>query len=205
YPLGIPLGGAAALYLLAASRDERDPWTRRTTIIVVVLFVAYVGAAAAGQRGFPASELIHGGLAFAAAWFAGDRTRLQREQIAELEERAMRAERDAQRERLLAASEERARIARDLHDSVGHAISVIAVRAGAARLRHDEDPDRSLLALEAVEEVARQTVEEIEQLVSTLREGCSANGVVEDPAGLASLDTLIAHREAAGLGGAFGA
>ena len=103
------------------------------------------------------------------------------------------------RERLLAAAEERARIARDLHDSAGHAISVIAVRAGAARLRHHQDPDRSLRALEVIEEVARRTAEEIDQIVGTLREGGSANGAVEAPSGLASLDALIAHHAAAGL------
>jgi signal transduction histidine kinase len=199
YSVGLPLGSTAALYLLAASRERETPWTRRSTAAVAGLFVTYVGATAAGQGSFPGIELFHTGLAWAVAWFAGERTRLRREQMAELRERALRAEREAERERLLAVAEERTRIARDLHDSVGHAISVIAVRAGAARLRHDEDPDRALLALQAVEEVARQTVEDIEQIVGTLREGDSVNGVLEAPPGLSSLDTLIAHREEGGL------
>jgi signal transduction histidine kinase len=199
YRIDLLLGSTVALYLLAASREPKTPWTRRTTVTVLGLLVAYLGAAAAAQRSFPASELLHTGLAWAVAWFAGERTRLRREQVAELSERAVRAEREAERERLLAAAEERARIARDLHDSAGHAISVIAVRAGAARLRHHQDPDRSLAALEAIEELARQTAEEIDQLVGTLRESGSANGAVEAPPGLASLDTLIAHQQAAGL------
>jgi signal transduction histidine kinase len=199
YRIDLLLGPTAALYLLAASRQPQTPWTPRTTVTVAGLLVAYLAAAAAAQRSFPASELLHTGLAWAVAWFAGERTRLRREQTAELSERALRAERDAERERLLAAATERARIARDLHDSAGHAISVIAVRAGAARLRHHQDPDRSLSALEAIEELARQTAEEIDQLVGTLREGGPANGVVEPPLGLASLDTLIAHQQAAGL------
>jgi len=161
--------------------------------------IAASGAAAAAQATFPASELLHTGLAWAVAWFAGERTRLRREQIAELKDRALRVEREAERERLLAAAQERARIARDLHDSAGHAISVIAVRAGAARLRHHQDPGRSLPALAAIEELARQTAEEIDQLVGTLREGGSANGDLEAPPGLASLDTLITHHQAAGL------
>jgi signal transduction histidine kinase len=197
YPIGLPLGPTMALYLLAASRGPRAPWTGRTTALVVALFVTYMAAAASAQGSLPEIEL-HTGVAWAAAWFAGERTRLRREQIAELEERAHRFEREAERERRLAAAEERARIARDLHDSAGHAISVISVRAGAARLRHHQDPDRSLRALEAIEELARQTVDEIDQMVGTLREG-SANGTVEAPPGLASLDTLIAQREAAGL------
>jgi signal transduction histidine kinase len=199
YRMDLLLGPAVALYLLAASRQPQAPWTRRTTITVVGLLVAYLAAAAAAQGTFPASELLHTGLAWAVAWFAGERTRLRREQIAGLRARAVRAEREAERERLLAAAEERARIARDLHDSAGHAISVIAVRAGAARLRYHQEPDRSLAALAAIEELARHTAEEIDQLVGTLREGGSANGVVEAPLGLGSLDTLIARHRVAGL------
>jgi signal transduction histidine kinase len=199
YPLDLMLGAAAALYLLAASRGPQTPWTRRITATVVGMFVAYLGATAAAQGTFPGIALLHTGLAWAVAWFAGESTRLRRAQVAELRARAVRAERDAERERLLALAEERARIARDLHDSAGHAITVIAVRAGAARLRHQQDPDRSLLALRAVEELARQTAEEIDQIVGTLRQDSPADGVVEAPPGLASLDTLIAHHMAAGL------
>ena len=199
YRIDLLLGPTAALYLLAASRRPQAPWTRRTTATVVGLLVAYLGAAAAAQGTFPTSELLHTGLAWAVAWFAGERTRLRREQVAELRDRALRAERDAERERLLAIAEERARIARDLHDSAGHAISVIAVRAGAARLRHHQDPDRSLVALEAIEGLARQTAGEIDQLVGTLRDGGSASGAVEAPLGLGSLDTLLDHHRAAGL------
>src|SRR5262245_51923866 len=199
YPADLLVGPTVALYLLAASRDQETPWTRRTSVIVVGLLVAYLAAAAAAQQRFPASELLHTGLAWAAAWFAGERTRLRREHLAELRDRAQRTELAAERERLLAAATERARIARDLHDSAGHAISVIAVRAGAARLRHRQDPERSLVALEAIEELARQTAAEIDQLVGTLREGGAADGAVEAPHGLASLDTLIARHQAAGL------
>ena len=199
YRIDLLLGPTAALYLLAASRERQTPWTRRTTVTVVGLLLAYLGAAAVAQGTVPASELLHTGLAWAVAWFAGERTRLRREQIAELSQRALRAEREAERERLLAAAEERARIARDLHDSAGHTISVIAVRAGAARMRHRQDPDRSLAALEAIEQLARQTVAEIDQLVGALRDNGSPSGVIEASLGLASLDTLIAHHAAAGL------
>jgi signal transduction histidine kinase len=199
YRIDLLLGPTAALYLLAASRHQEAPWTRGTTVTVVGLFVAYLGASGAAQGAFSGSELLHTGLAWSVAWFAGERTRLRREHVAGLSERAERTEREAERERLLVAAEERARIARDLHDSAGHAISVIAVRAGAARLRHGQDPDRTLAALEAIEELARQTVGEIDQIVGKLREGGSGNGAVEAPPGLASLDALIAHQSAAGL------
>ncbi|MGH8925120.1 MAG: sensor histidine kinase [Acidimicrobiia bacterium] len=198
YPLDLMLGPTVALYLLSASREPQAPWTWRTTATVMAMLMAYLAATAAAHRAVPGIELLHTGLAWAVAWFAGERTRLRREQITELRERAHQAERDRERERLLAVAEERARIARDLHDSAGHAINVIGVRAGAARMRHHQDPDRSLRALEAIEEVARQTVEEIDHIVATLRQGGPANPV-EAPIGLASLNTLIGHHAAAGL------
>ncbi len=198
YPVDLVPGPTVAVYLLAASRERQTPWTRRTTATVVGLFAAYLAATAAAQGSFPAIQLLHTGMAWAVAWFAGERTRLRREQMIELRERAARAEREAERERLLAVAEERARIARDLHDSAGHAINVIAVRAGAARLRHHQEPDRSLVALQAVEKLAQQTAEEIDQIVGTLRAGDPTDGVVEAPSGLGSLGTLIARHVAGG-------
>jgi signal transduction histidine kinase len=164
--------------------------------VVVSLFAAWVVATGARQDFFAAGELFHGGLAFATCWFAGERTRLRREQIAELEARADRAEREAESERRLAVAEERARIARDLHDSAGHAINVIGVLAGAARLRHDVDLDRTRRTLETIEEVARETVGELDQILHTLRDGTSE---VTAPHGLASLETLVAYHTTAGL------
>ena len=199
YRMDLLIGPTTALYLFAASREPEVPWSRRSTVTVVGMFVAYLGAAALAQGNLPGIELIHTGLAWAVAWFAGERTRLRREQIADLGARALHAERDLERERQLAAAEERARIARDLHDTAGHAINAIAVRAGAARLRHKKDPERSLLALEAIEKVARQTAEEIDQIVVNLRGDPAGDGVVEAPIGLASLDTLVASHRQAGL------
>ena len=195
YTLWIPLGASVALFLLAASRDEDDPWTRHTTATVFAAFGAYLTAAGVADGAVPGAELLHGGLAFAVAWFAGERTRLRRVHIAELKERAARAERDADRERRLAVAEERARISRDLHDAAGHAINVITVRAGAARTRND--PERSQAALEIIEELARQTAAEIDAIVGSLRDRGAANGTA--PLGLAALDTLIAGHAATGL------
>jgi signal transduction histidine kinase len=195
YALGVPLGPAVAVYLLAASRDEAHPWTPRTATTVAGLSAAFLAAAAIG--GVPAVDLVqHAGLPWAVAWFAGERTRLRRAHIADLEERAGRAEREAEQERRLAVAEERARIARDLHDSAGHALNVIAIRAGTARLRPPQDAQQ---AWSEVEKLARQSVAELDQLVGALRTGQPTNIAVEAPAGLASLNTLLGQHTAAGL------
>jgi signal transduction histidine kinase len=199
YPGGPPLGATIALYLVAATRDESRPWTRAITALVVGLFSVHIAAFALGHGTVPEVEFAIGALVWAVAWFAGERTRLRRERLAELEQRAVRAERETARERRLAVAEERARIARDLHDSAAHAINVIAVQAGAARLLRERDPARSERALRTIEDVARATVAEIDQIVHSLREPESSTNGVEPAPGLAALDTLIAQRTAAGL------
>jgi signal transduction histidine kinase len=197
YPEGPPIGPTVALYFLALSRAEG--WRRSAPIIGLVagLFALHLTASGIGRERFPGGELLLGAILWSGVWIAGDRTRLRRERIAALEERALRAEREAERERRLAAAEERARIARDLHDSAGHAINVILVQAGAARLLQQQDPERAREALETVEEVARETIDEIDRLVGALREGGSAD--VEPPPGLAALDGLVERHRSAGL------
>jgi signal transduction histidine kinase len=197
YRIGLPLGPIAALYLFAASRDEQDAWTRRDTVVVASLLLGYLGATALAEGGIPWSELFHTGLAWAVAWFAGERTRLMHEHLVELSERARRVELEGEHERRLAVAEERARIARDLHDAAANAVNVIAVRAGTARIRRDAD--RSQMALEAIEELARRTAAEIDQIVGALRDRGSSDGAVDAPPGLASLETLLAPHVAAGL------
>lgn len=199
YRVDLPIGPAVALYLLAASRDADHPWQRKDTAAAVGALGVFVAASGAGIGGFPSNELLHGGLVWTAAWFAGERTRLRREQIAELQQRAWRAERDADRDRRLAIAEERARIARDLHDSAGHAINVIAVRASAGRLGYEQQPERARLALEAIEDLARQTAGEIDEIVHSLRHTDGANAAPLIPTGLASLETLVTHHTSAGL------
>jgi signal transduction histidine kinase len=199
YPVDLLLGPAAAIYLYAASRTSRAPWTGTATVTVVTMFAAYLVAATIAIGAVPAIPLLHTGMAWAVAWFAGERTRLRREHLDDLHARAARAEHDAERERQLAVAEERARIARDLHDSAGHAISLIAVRAGAARLRHASEPQRSGAALQSIEDLARDTAAEIDHLVGSLRNGDPADPDGTAPAGLASLEMLIARQSEAGL------
>jgi signal transduction histidine kinase len=192
-PAGPPLGPTVALFSVGAAGGRE----RRTLVVVVLVFAAHVTASGVARDAFPAAELALGITVWGGAWLAGERTRLRRERMAELEERAARAKRDAERERRLAAAEERMRIARDLHDSAGHAINVILVHAGLGRLQTDRDPAAARAAFETIEEVARETVGEIDQMVRVLRE--DPGDGVEPPPGIAALDQLVARHRAAGL------
>ena len=197
YPPGPPIGPGVALFFVGSSGARLAGSFSATIALIASLLVVHVAAAGIAKGSFPGPELLLGGPFFAAAWFAGDRTRLRRERVAELEERARRAERETERERQLAVAEERTRISRDLHDSAGHAINVILVHAGAARLLSEKDPERSREALRTIENVARETLTEIDQLVHALREDDSA--AVEPPAGLAALASLVQRHRDAGL------
>ena len=125
------------------------------------------------------------------------RARLRRARVAELERRAARAEHEAVRERRHAAAEERRRIARELHDSAGHAINTILLQAGAARLLHERDPERSRQAIATVEQVARDTIGEIDRLVYALREDPDDRAPV--PADPALIEELLDRHRADGL------
>jgi signal transduction histidine kinase len=198
-PAGPPLGPTVGVYLVAFASDGSRARTRLTLTVVGVMLVAHLAATGLAQDGFPGVETLFGVLTWGGAWLAGDRTRLRRERMTELEERAVRAERDAERERLLAVAEERGRIARDLHDSAGHAMNVILVHAGMGRLQSESDPDGAREAFATIEEVARETVGEIDQMVRVLRKDSPPPGEVEPPPGLAALDGVVQRHRAAGL------
>jgi signal transduction histidine kinase len=197
YPDGPPIGPILALFFVGSSGARvRGSLPATIALIVGTLAIHLVGETIDNER-FPGPELLLGGLLWFAAWGAGDRLRLRRERMAELEDRARRTEREREREQQLAVAEERTRIARDLHDSAGHAINVILVHAGAARLLRDKSPERSWRAIETIEEVARETLGEIDQLVHALRDEDGRG--LEPPASLAALDPLLQRHRDAGL------
>ena len=83
--------------------------------------------------GHSASEPVFVPLEFAISWVAGFGVRERAEQAEAAEERATRAEREREAGARIAVAEERARIARELHDIVAHAVSVMVLQVGAVR------------------------------------------------------------------------
>ncbi|GAA4924778.1 sensor histidine kinase [Streptomyces coeruleoprunus] len=105
------------------------------------------------------------------------------------------ADRLAAAERRAAELAARNRLARELHDSVGHALSAVTLQAGAARRVLDGGPDADLgfvrEALTAIEETTRRTVGELDSVLGLLRQG-EDDGELSGP-GLEALDVLLAH------------
>ena len=125
--------------------------------------------------------LILVGAAVGAGYLVRDRSRqadLLRELAAENERLAVQAE--------------RARIARELHDAVAHAVSIMVVQAGAAEQVLDAEPERARAPLQAIQQAGRRAHDELRRMVGILREGAE-----HDPTpGLAQLPALV---EGAGL------
>jgi signal transduction histidine kinase len=120
---------------------------------------------------------------FGAAWFLGYSIRTRNEYAIALEKN-----REALAER--AVQDERTRIARELHDAVGHSISVMVLHAGGAERVLDSNPDRARRAMVAVGDVGRAALAEMDQLLGILRAADGEANPILRPS-LTNLDDLV--------------
>jgi signal transduction histidine kinase len=131
---------------------------------------------------------------------AGDSSRNRRAYLAEMERRAARAELEREQDARRRVAEERLRIARDLHDSVGHHLALISVQSDVAARAIDSDASASREAMQHVKSASRKALAELRDTVSLLREPGAPVAPTEIPAaGLDALDELLGGLRAAGL------
>jgi signal transduction histidine kinase len=137
-------------------------------------------------------------LVFTVAWGIGFALGRKFEEADEAKERLARAERERAEQARFAVAEERTRIARELHDVVGHSVSVMTVQASAARrlLRPHQAKERE--ALLVVEQTGREALAEMRRMVGVLRRPEEAPALAPQPS-LESLEQLVAHMREAGL------
>jgi len=129
--------------------------------------------------------------------YLGREVNQRRSETRQLEERAASAEREREERARAAVADERARIARELHDVVAHQIVLMTVQAeGAARLPADDPRIREALA--TISGAGREGLSEMRRMVGLLREPADDDSLAPQP-GLADLDPLIAHFGEAGL------
>jgi signal transduction histidine kinase len=183
--------GMAAAYLLG---NLRDAVRARVGLAVVVGCVAVI---VSNQPTYSTSELVFIPLLFGICWLAGFALRERAEQAEAAEERATQAEREREAAARIAVAEERARIARELHDIVAHSVSVMVLQIGAVRHRLPSDAeDRE--ALRGVEEAGRTALAEMRRLLAAMRPDDDDAELTPQP-GLDGLDALADEVGRAGL------
>lgn len=194
-PNGAVFGIVVALYSIAAHGDQRDAVWSGVITMAVLVYIAVRYWEFVGIAGAAANYLI-----FGTAWAVGWAARNRRLLLRELEARAQRAEETREHEARRAVAAERSRIARELHDVVAHAVSVMVVQAGAARRQLDRDPDGAREAVMAVESTGRTALDELRRLLGVLRAGVpsDADGLAPQPT-LGSLGALVDRMRATGL------
>ncbi len=195
-PLGLPvfvLGPAVlvALYTFAVLRDRRWSLAGLTAVELAVLVAATTG-------GLQWDSWLLYALLVGGSWLLGFGMRHWQLTAREAAERADQLARAREELAGLAVTQERVRIARELHDMVAHSMSVIAVQAATGRLVLERDPARAGEALSEIEVASRSALDEMRQLLTVLRDGGSSTGRDPTPA-LADLHDLVARMTKAGL------
>jgi signal transduction histidine kinase len=174
---------------------------RRRSLVVAGLLVLILGAF--HTFGAPAQWLGPENIALAAlgglAVAAGEASRSRRAYLAEVLLRAADAERDRQAQARRQVTEERLRIARELHDSVGHHLALINVQAGVARHVMTGSPAATVETLARIRDGSRAALEELRDTVGLLRQPGEPSAPTEPTVGLDSLGDLITAYERSGL------
>jgi signal transduction histidine kinase len=131
-------------------------------------------------------------------WLVGRIVATRVELAAELSDKADRLEREQDKQAQLAVAQERARIARELHDVVAHNVSVMVVQAAAARRMIDHDASKAKEALGSVEQTGRSALREMRRVVGMLGQGDEELALAPQPS-VDELDWLIERAREAGL------
>ncbi len=184
--------GMAASFLLGNLRDAREAWVGLGVSLGGAVIVVF------NRPEHSAGELVFIPLLFGICWLAGFALRERAEQVEAAEARAALAEREREVATRIAVAEERARIARELHDVVAHAVSVMVLQVGAVRhklpdaLADEED------ALRGVERTGRTALVEMRRLLGAMRRDDDGLELGPQP-GLDELDALLDEVGRAGL------
>jgi signal transduction histidine kinase len=189
------LNAFAMLFGIALHSDRR----RSLIAFVATLTVMMVALAAQPDDVTNISTWISNVLCIIVAWLLGDNWRLRRSRWVGLQERNAFLEREQadQAHKILVA--ERLRIARELHDSVAHSMSVIAVQAGMGHHVIDTQPAESKRALAAIEATSRDALIEMRRLLGVLRQEGEETAALVPAPGIGDLPALVTQAHSAGV------
>jgi signal transduction histidine kinase len=135
---------------------------------------------------------------FVGAWVLGRAVRSRQRRAVEAENQVLVIEREREQTMRAAIADERARIARELHDIVAHGVSVMVLQAGAARQTLDRDPGKVRQLLVTVEQMGRQSLEEMHRMLGVLRR-TGEDVALEPPLTLGAIGQLLDDVRQTGL------
>ncbi|HZB85707.1 MAG TPA: sensor histidine kinase [Gaiellaceae bacterium] len=184
--------GLASAFLLGNLRDSRQAWTGLAIVVAGITTVIY------NIPGHANAELLIIPVDFAISWAAGFALRARAEQADAAEVRAAQAEREREAAARVAVAEERSRIARELHDIVAHAVSVMVLQVGAVRHKLPDALAEDRDALRGVERAGRTALAEMRRLLAAMRRDGDDVEFTPQP-GLDGLDSLLKEVGRAGL------
>ena len=192
FTVSIFVAGMAAAFLLGNLRDDLQARLGLAVVLGGAAIVVY------NKPDHAPGEFIFLPILFGIGWLAGFAVRERAEQAEAAEVRATQAEREREAATRIAVAEERARIARELHDIVAHAVSVMVLQTGAVRHGLPQALDRDREALEGVEQTGRTALAEMRRLVGAMRHDGDELELAPHP-GLENLDSLLDEVGRAGL------
>jgi signal transduction histidine kinase len=198
-----PLSGDAAFAVVAAllialySVGAHTGGWQAVAGVLALLAVVF-GVVAADPEGASPGSYVFFLFVVGGPWLAGRAIRHRRLSERHLEARALAAEREREEKARAAVAEERVRIARELHDVVAHAISVIVVQARGGRRSLATQPEEAREAFDSIDATAVEALAEMRRLLGMLRKGDEELALAPQPS-LRHLDTLVAQVREAGL------
>jgi len=189
---GLFVAGLAAAFLLGHLRDTEKGRVGLAIVLVCSGVIVYNDPdRSSGERVFTP-------LIFGIGWLVGFALRERTAQAAAAEARAEQAERERETAARIAVAEERARIARELHDIVAHAVSVMVLQVGAVRHNLPAELAEDREALKDVEGAGRAALAEMRRLLGAMRREGDELDLTPQP-GLGSLAPLLEEIRRAGL------
>ncbi|MDX6621856.1 MAG: hypothetical protein QOK36_4242 [Gaiellales bacterium] len=192
FAISIFVVGLVAAFLLGNLPDPLHAAVGLAFVVSGAVAVVYM------IPGHSSAEIIFIPLEFAVSWVAGFALRERAEQAEAAEVRAAQAERERDAAARIAVAEERVRIARELHDIVAHAVSVMVLQVGAVRHKRPDAPAEDREALKSVEQIGRSALAEMRGLLAAMRRDGDEPEFSPQP-GLERLATLLQEVERAGL------
>jgi signal transduction histidine kinase len=188
----ISVAGLAGAFLLGNRRSNLESGLGLALIVGGAATIVY------HDPTHGSAELVFVPLLFAVGWLAGFALRERAEQAEAAEVRANQAERERDAAARIAVAEERARIARELHDIVAHAVSVMVLQVGAVRHKLPDALAEDRDALTGVEQAGRTALTQMRRLLAAMREDGDEAELAPQP-GLDGLESLAAEVGRAGL------